>query len=98
MSSARAASDQPDATVLARLITRDRLSSYLGATHGNLGRAVALYDWNTRASAAVLATTAMVEVIVRNALDARLQAWAANVAVASIGSMRRTWMPTVVLM
>lgn len=62
--------------VLARLITGDRLSSYLTAAGGDLGRALALYDWNTRASAAVLATSAMVEVIVRNALDVSLQHWA----------------------
>jgi hypothetical protein len=58
------------------LITEDRLSSYVTAAGGDLRRALALYDWNTRASAAVLATSAMVEVIVRNALDVRLQRWA----------------------
>jgi hypothetical protein len=63
---------------VAGLITRDRLSSYMTAVGGDLGRALALYDWNTRASAAVLATSAMVEVIVRNALDATLQQWAAQ--------------------
>jgi hypothetical protein len=62
--------------VLAQLITSDRLSSYLTAAGGDLRRALALYDWNTRASAAVLATSAMVEVIVRNALDGSLQQWA----------------------
>lgn len=62
--------------MIAALITRDRLSSYLTAASGDLGRALALYDWNTRASAAVLATSAMVEVIVRNTLDASLQRWA----------------------
>jgi len=43
---------------------------------GDLRQALALYDWNTRASAAVLDTSAMVEVIVRNALDVSLQQWA----------------------
>jgi hypothetical protein len=61
---------------LARLITPDRLNSYLTAAGGDLRRVLALYDWNTRASAAVLATSAMVEVIVRNALDVSLQRWA----------------------
>lgn len=61
---------RPDPAVLARL------SSYLTASGGNLRRALALYDWNTRASAAVLATSAMVEVIVRNALDVSFQQWA----------------------
>lgn len=67
---------EPDPVAIAGLITRDRLSSYLTTTSGDLGRALALYDWNTRASAAVLATSAMVEVIVRNALDSSLQNWA----------------------
>jgi hypothetical protein len=67
---------EPDPVAIAGLITRDRLSSYLTATSGDLVRALALYDWNTRASAAVLATSAMVEVIVRNALDVSLQRWA----------------------
>jgi len=67
---------EPDSLALARLITRGRLGSYLTAAGGDLRRALALYDWNTRASAAVLATSAMVEVIVRNALDVSLQQWA----------------------
>ncbi len=67
---------EPDPIAVAGLITRDRLSSYLTAASGDLGRALKLYDWNTRASAAVLATSAMVEVIVRNAIDASLQQWA----------------------
>jgi hypothetical protein len=46
--------------------------------NGDLARALKLYDWNTRASAAVLATSAMVEVILRNALDVSLQHWAAQ--------------------
>ena len=38
----------------------------------DLERALALYEWNLTASSAVMQTTAMVEVIVRNSLDARL--------------------------
>lgn len=67
---------EPDPVAVAELIARDRLSSHLTATGGDLRRALALYDWNTRASAAVLATSAMVEIIVRNALDVSLQRWA----------------------
>lgn len=67
---------EPDPAAVAGLITAERLSSYLAATHGDLDRALKLYDWNTQASAAVLATSAMVEVIVRNALDVSLRQWA----------------------
>jgi hypothetical protein len=71
-------SERPDCAVLQDLITAERLTSYLGATEGNLQSAIALYDWNTLASAAVLATTAMVEVVVRNSLDRSLLTWAAR--------------------
>jgi hypothetical protein len=67
---------EPDLMAVAELITAARLSSYLTASGGDLGRALALYDWNTRASAAVLATSAMLEVVVRNSLDQNLQRWA----------------------
>jgi hypothetical protein len=67
---------EPDPVILADLITPARLSSYLAASRGDLREALALYDWNTRAAAAVLSSTAMVEVIVRNALDLSLTRWA----------------------
>lgn len=69
-------SAEPDPVAVAELITPARLSSYLAASGGDLGRALALYDWNTRAAAAVLAASAMVEVVVRNSLDRSLQRWA----------------------
>lgn len=58
------------------LLTADRLSSYLDSCGQDLDRALALYEWNLAASVAVLQTTAMVEVIVRNAFDTQLVAWA----------------------
>ena len=58
------------------LLTADRLRSYLDSCGQDLDRALTLYEWNLAASAAVLQTTAMVEVIVRNALDTQLVAWA----------------------
>lgn len=42
----------------------------------DLERAFALYDRNIEASAAALSPAAMVEVVVRNALDAQAEAWA----------------------
>lgn len=58
------------------LLTADRLTSYLDSCGQDLDRSLALYEWNLAASAAVLQTTAMVEVIVRNAFDTQLVAWA----------------------
>ncbi|MFM8350055.1 MAG: hypothetical protein ACKN9D_03220 [Actinomycetales bacterium] len=65
------------------LLTADRLTSYLDSCGHDLYRALALYEWNLAASAAVLQTTAMVEVIVRNALDTQLVAWATRRGVAT---------------
>lgn len=62
--------------MLSSLLTMARLRSYLDATRGDLTAALRLYDWNTVVSAAVLATVAMVEVLVRNAMDAQLTRWA----------------------
>ncbi|MBA4607741.1 hypothetical protein H1W00_04555 [Aeromicrobium sp. Marseille-Q0843] len=61
---------------IAGLLTHERLSSYLAVTP-DLGEAIRLYEWNVEASASLMATTGMVEVIVRNALDERLAEWAA---------------------
>jgi len=58
------------------LITPERLSSYLVVTGNNVTKALALYEWNTHADAALMQTIALVEVIVRNALDRELMAWA----------------------
>ncbi len=66
-----------DDQVVVRLLTRARLRSYLAATSGDLTAALRWYEWNARASAAVMATSGMVEVIVRNALDEQLSVWAA---------------------
>jgi hypothetical protein len=63
---------------VAALITPQRLTSYLAATGGDIDRALVLYEWDTHASAALMQTTALVEVIVRNALDRELTAWAAK--------------------
>jgi hypothetical protein len=56
-------------------ITVERLRSYLRAADDELPRALALYEWNIRASEAVLGLTAIVEVVVRNAIDRELRAW-----------------------
>ncbi|MCF8587120.1 hypothetical protein [Gordonia liuliyuniae] len=67
-----------DEGAVGRAITPIRLRSYRVAARGDLHGALRLYDWNAVASAAVLVTVAMVEVIVRNAMDSQLTAWAAR--------------------
>ena len=65
------------------LLTAERLGSYFDACAGDLEAAFHLYEWNMAASAAVMMTTGMVEVVVRNALDSQLRAWAATKHAAS---------------
>ena len=60
------------------LLSAERLGSYLSASDGDLEEAFALYEWNIEASAAALSLSAMVEVVVRNSLDAQMRNWAAS--------------------
>lgn len=64
-----------DDRALVDLITRERLRSYLAVSRSE-PEALRLYEWNGRAAAATMQTVAMVEVIVRNALDRELVNWA----------------------
>lgn len=57
-------------------MTKERLRSYLASCDNDLERALQLYEWNLTASAAIIQTVAMIEVIVRNTLDSQLVAWA----------------------
>lgn len=61
-----------DRETLRRLLTNERLGSYMKAADGDLDGAFDLYEWNIDASSAVLSVSAMVEVVLRNALDAQL--------------------------
>ena len=54
---------------LLALLTAERLGSYLSAAEGDVDAAFALYEWNVEVAAAALSLTAMVEVVLRNALD-----------------------------
>jgi len=65
-----------DDHVLQRLLTPERLHSYLDATHNDVSQALRLYEWNIDAPGVVMGITGMVEVIVRNALDFELSDWA----------------------
>ena len=52
--------------------------SYREVAQGDLDAAFALYEWNIDVAAAALSLTAMVEVLLRNALDREMRAWAAK--------------------
>jgi hypothetical protein len=79
MSSTQTGSTRPrawrEATIEAA-ITRERMRSYMAAASGDLGKALELYNWNARAAGSVLQTTALVEVLSRNAPDRGMVAWA----------------------
>lgn len=60
---------------LRRCLTNERLSSCFSESDGTVEGAFELYEWNMRTSAAVTELTSMVEVIVRNAIDAALTQW-----------------------
>lgn len=62
--------------VLRDLLTADRLRSYLSDCAQDLDQALRLYEWNLTAAAAVMQTSAIVEVIIRNAFDRELVRWA----------------------
>lgn len=69
-------SESPEET-LRRILTGERLESYFADTDGSWTSALKLYEWNIRLSGATMAMTGIIEVLVRNALDAQLQRWAA---------------------
>lgn len=70
----------PDGALPARVrhITTPRLAPYLAAVGGCTERALALYEWNVSASAAVYEVLHRFEVGLRNAIDPRLCAWNAT--------------------
>lgn len=55
-------------------LTQERLSSYLAAAGNDADHALALYDWNTRASGCFYEELGRVEVVLRNTFDAALVA------------------------
>ncbi|MDV5143180.1 hypothetical protein R1T08_02360 [Streptomyces sp. SBC-4] len=56
------------------LVSPDRLNPYLKQCSGDLHAALALYRWNSEISAAFFESLGHLEVMLRNALDARLVA------------------------
>lgn len=62
----------PDADLLADRLTRGRLGSYLSAVAGDAQAAIALYDWNLGAAAALYEDLGRLEVVFRNTVDQAL--------------------------
>jgi hypothetical protein len=62
-------------TEIARVLTPARLSKYSTATSDDLERTLQLYVWNSALAAAFQPVLGMVEIALRNALDARLSAF-----------------------
>lgn len=56
-------------------ISTPRFQTYLAKANGDRQLALALYQWNIRASAAVTSSTGMVEVQLRNSMDQALRHW-----------------------
>ncbi|EPD26651.1 hypothetical protein ACXITP_02555 [Actinotignum sanguinis] len=59
-----------DRAVMLHLLSEERMGTYLIATNGNVDDAFGLYERNIRIASALQRVTAMVEVVVRNAMDA----------------------------
>ena len=61
-----------DHNVLVRLLTPERLGSYLDATDHDPIAAIQLYDWNVLVSGALIEDIARLEVVFRNVVDSAL--------------------------
>lgn len=61
---------------LMEIITGERMRSCLSDCGDDVTVVFELYEWNVHACGAIMETTGMVEVVVRNQLDRQLRAWA----------------------
>lgn len=66
--------EPPDSKAVIELISPDRLNPYLTACAGDSTAALALYRWNSGLAAAFFEPLGHLEIMLRNALDARLVA------------------------
>ncbi|NED22270.1 hypothetical protein G3I31_30200 [Streptomyces sp. SID9913] len=66
--------EPPDSKAVIELISPDRLNPYLTACAGDFAAALALYRWNSDLAAAFFEPLGHLEIMLRNALDARLVA------------------------
>ncbi len=65
----------PLAVVLEQNLSTERLGPYRRAAGGSLPDALRLYRWNAAISGALFEDLGVLEVVLRNALDAQLVAW-----------------------
>lgn len=61
------------------LLSHERMDTYLRASDGNLDEAFALYKRNMHMAGLLQMVTAMVEVVVRNAIDGALVKWSTQI-------------------
>lgn len=66
--------DQSDVAAVCDALSAERMSTYLAAA-GDTEAAVELYRWNTVLSGALYETLAVVEVVLRNAINRELVTW-----------------------
>ena len=62
----------PEFAALEKILSPDRMATYLGAAGGDRDRAVRLYRWNSMASSAFFGPIHMLEVSLRNAIHEQL--------------------------
>jgi hypothetical protein len=67
--------DDIDFQQLSKVISNERLTPYLLATHEDKRAALRLYKWNVRASGAVFELLAILEVVLRNSLNQQLASY-----------------------
>jgi hypothetical protein len=60
---------------VSRYLGTPRLTPYLMEANGDLGIALALYQWNVQLASAFQEVLAVVEVVTRNAIDEQLRIW-----------------------
>ena len=68
-----AGSQEPIQSLYTKHFTDGRFGPYLDACSGSEAKAIELYDWNVRVSAALWEILTYLEVALRNRIDERLQ-------------------------
>ena len=79
---------------IVRHLSADRMRPYLSASGDDLERALCLYRWNVKVSAAFFELLASVEVVTRNALREQLVIWNAQLAFGDTWLSNRTAIST----
>ena len=64
-----------DSSYVVHLLSEERMATYVTAADGKLDNGFELYAWNIQLATALKGATAMMEVVVRNAIDHALTSW-----------------------